>query len=187
MRARPIFCAGVLALVLAACEREERVFRPNPVATETQQEITQSTLSPGPGGPIEAENDKGDDYRENAYLVAEGKRLFSWFNCKGCHFNGGGGIGPPLMDDEWIYGAEMENIVQTIKEGRPNGMPAFRGRIPDDQVWQIAAYVQSMSGMLRKDVATGRSDDIQGRPPENETPPSPLLDAVEPSPAEQTR
>ena len=35
----------------------------------------------------------------------QGKRLFSWYNCIGCHANGGGGIGPPLMDDEWIYGS----------------------------------------------------------------------------------
>jgi cytochrome c oxidase cbb3-type subunit 3 len=43
------------------------------------------------------------------------------------------------MDEKWIYGDAIENIVATIREGRPNGMPSFRGRIPDDQIWQIAA------------------------------------------------
>ena len=56
-------------------------------------------------------------------------------------------MGPPLMDDEWIYGSEPENIFATIVEGRPNGMPSFRGRIPDYQVWQLVAYVRSMSGL----------------------------------------
>jgi len=45
------------------------------------------------------------------------------------------------MDDEWIYGFEPVNIFATIVEGRPNGMPSFRNRIPDYQVWQLVAYV----------------------------------------------
>ncbi len=62
-------------------------------------------------------------------------------------------MGAALMDDKWIYGHEPHAIYATIVEGRPNGMPAFGGRIPDDQVWQLVAYVRSMSGQLRKDVA----------------------------------
>jgi cytochrome c oxidase cbb3-type subunit 3 len=180
VRGRPILVAGALAVILAACEREQREFRPNPVADETEQQITQSSLSPGPGAPIEAENNKGDQYVDNAYHVSEGKRLYTWMNCQGCHFNGGGGIGPPLMDDEWVYGSEMENIVLTIKEGRPNGMPSFRGKIPEDQIWQIAAYVRSMAGLVRKDVAPSRSDSIQARPAENEMPPVPPPPGSEP-------
>ena len=38
----------------------------------------------------------------------------------------------------------------TIVEGRPNGMPSFGGRIPDEQVWQLVAYVRSMSGQVRE-------------------------------------
>ena len=74
-----------------------------------------------------------------------GKRLFGQYNCSGCHSNGGGGMGPSLMDDEWIYGGRLEQIHQTLVEGRPNGMPAWGGKIPDEQLWQIAAYVRSMS------------------------------------------
>ena len=55
-------------------------------------------------------------------------------------------MGPPLMDDQWIYGSAPANIVATILEGRPNGMPAFRGKIPDHQAMQLAAYVRSISG-----------------------------------------
>jgi cytochrome c oxidase cbb3-type subunit 3 len=105
-------------------------------------------------------------YEENAYAVSQGKRLFRWYNCNGCHANGGGGMGPPLMDDKWRYGAEPAQIVETILRGRPDGMPAFGGRIPEDQVWQIAAYVRSMSGQLRTDVAPSRSDSLSSGPPE---------------------
>ena len=90
-------------------------------------------------------------------------------NCVGCHFHGGGGIGPPLMDEKWIYGSDPSQIFATIVESRPNGMPSFRGKLNDDQVWKIAAYVRSLSGQVRKDVAPGRDDDMSGPPPESST------------------
>jgi cytochrome c oxidase cbb3-type subunit 3 len=73
------------------------------------------------------------------------------------------------MDDEWIYGAAADQIFSTIVEGRPNGMPTFRGKIPDFQVWQIAAYVRSMGGLVPKDVAPNRDDHMSGSPPESST------------------
>jgi cytochrome c oxidase cbb3-type subunit 3 len=48
-------------------------------------------------------------------------------------------------------------------------MPAFGNKIVPDQVWQIVAYVRSMSGLLRKDVASGRNDDMQVRSQEQST------------------
>ena len=76
-------------------------------------------------------------------------------------------MGPPLMDDRWIYGHSPEQIFATIIEGRPNGMPAFGSKIPEYQVWQLAAYVRSMSGLVPKDAAPGREDDMKTAPPEN--------------------
>jgi cytochrome c oxidase cbb3-type subunit III len=64
------------------------------------------------------------------------------------------------MDDRWNYGGAFANIVQTIEEGRPNGMPSFRGRIPDEQIRQIAAYVRSMGRYVPKAAAPGRNDDM---------------------------
>src|SRR3954453_10413320 len=149
------------ALILAACQREERNFQGMPPsATSTMPATRESGLQPGP--PVRSASVNGP-YEQNAYGVAMGKTLYNLFNCSGCHFQGGGGIGPPLMDDEWVYGSRPENIFETIVEGRPNGMPSFGGKISPDQIWQIVAYVRSMSGLLRKDVATGRNDDMQVR------------------------
>jgi cytochrome c oxidase cbb3-type subunit 3 len=106
-------------------------------------------------------------FHNNAWGMAEGKRLYSTYNCAGCHANGGGGMGPPLMDDRWIYGSAPANIYQTIVEGRPNGMPSFRGRIPSAQVWMIVAYVESMSGQAPIDVMPGRADHMRYSTPEN--------------------
>lgn len=84
-------------------------------------------------------------YEGDDRAVADGKRLYGAMNCLGCHGgNGGGGMGPPFADAEWIYGSNPENIVQSILQGRPNGMPAFGGRLPESEAWKIAAFVRSL-------------------------------------------
>ena len=83
-------------------------------------------------------------YEDNAYAMTEGQRLYEWYNCSGCHARGGGGIGPPLMADVWRYGKDPGNIYTSIVEGRPNGMPSWRGKMPEYQVWQIVTYVQTL-------------------------------------------
>jgi cytochrome c oxidase cbb3-type subunit 3 len=173
---RSLLIASLAVLILAACEREDREYRANPVTAETEEKIALSPLAPGPSPPVERRSGMGQGYEENAFHVAQGKKLYAWFNCNGCHANGGGGSGPPLMDDRWSYGGQIENIVQTIREGRPNGMPSFRGRIPDDQIWQIASYVRSMGRYVSKDVAPGRNDDMHPAPAEQRRPPGQMID-----------
>lgn len=156
----------LLALVLAACEREQRRFKEIPPGATAQDAVRQSELQPG---APQTEQAFKSAYEDNAWAVSEGKRLFEWFNCVGCHAHGGGGIGPPLLDEKWIYGAEAANIFATIVEGRPNGMPSFRAKIPNQQIWQLVAYVRSLSGQLPKDVAPGRNDDMNIKPSEQST------------------
>jgi cytochrome c oxidase cbb3-type subunit III len=96
----------------------------------------------------------------NAWEINEGQRLFVWYNCTGCHFRGGGGIGPALMDPKWIYGSSSRQIVKTILDGRPNGMPAYGGKMPEHQAWQLAAYVRSLGGNVRRDSAPSRTDSL---------------------------
>lgn len=146
--------------VLMACDRERRSFRDMPPAATPTSLVSLSTLEPGMPRPRVT---RSAPYDDNAYAVAEGKRLYSQWNCVGCHAHGGGGIGPALMDVEWIYGSEPENIYATIVEGRPNGMPSFRGRLASAQVWQLVSYVRSLSGFLNADVRSGRPDHMQVR------------------------
>jgi cytochrome c oxidase cbb3-type subunit 3 len=156
---------ALFGVLVVACKREQRQFQ-QPPASFKAYEITMSDIRPGSSQP---EPSVSNESEARAYDVSEGKRLFTQYNCAGCHFNGGGGIGPALMDAQWIYGQKPVDIYATIVEGRPNGMPSFRHKIPDSQVWQIAAYVRSMSGQLRKDVAPGRSDDMNARRSEQRT------------------
>jgi cytochrome c oxidase cbb3-type subunit 3 len=157
---RGLLLALLAAGALVACEREDRQFRNWPPAASATTAIRESPLQPG---PTTREDTLHSEYESNGWAVAQGKQLYNQFNCSGCHFQGGGGIGPPLMDAQWIYGSEPENMYETIVEGRPNGMPSFKGRLGNDQIWQLVAYVRSMSGLIAKDVATGRSDAMQVR------------------------
>jgi cytochrome c oxidase cbb3-type subunit 3 len=155
--------------LIPSCKREERVFRVQPPAANTSDLVAVTGFHAGATSrPASVPN----EYEENAYAVSEGKRLFDAMNCSGCHFHGGGGIGPALMDDRWIYGSDPEQIFATIVQGRPNGMPSFRGKLPDYQVWQLAAYVRALGSLTSTQPRPGRSDHMQVRKPENALPPN---------------
>jgi cytochrome c oxidase cbb3-type subunit 3 len=147
MSGMTIIALAISAVILCSgCEREKRRIQepafmnqpvkgpvqdpevyPGPVAPE------QSSLQPFPGG---------SPYESNAYLVASGQQLYQDMNCVGCHANGGGGIGPPLMDVDWIYGSDPKSIYESIVEGRPKGMPSYAGKLTAYEVWQLVAYVR---------------------------------------------
>src|SRR5947199_9279221 len=156
-------CALAAGLALAGCPRETRNFHSLPAENARIEPVRLVSLQPGAPQPKQA---AGGPYEGNSWAISQGKRLYEQYNCVGCHFHGGGGIGPPLMDPDWIYGSEPQNVHDTIIEGRPNGMPSFRGKIPDQQVWEIVAYVRSLSGQVRKDVAPSRSDSMYYKRPE---------------------
>ena len=182
--------AGLLlaSSLLLGCEREQRKFSDVAPSSGRPAPVRQTELQPGaPGAPsaevtpvtLPAKQGEGP-FDKNAWAVSEGKRLFTWYNCVGCHANGGGGMGPPLMDDQWIYGSAPEQIHATIVEGRPNGMPAFGGKIPDQQIWQLVAYVRSLSGQLRKDVRSTRNDHMSVHPSDQARRPEPPKSSGEP-------
>jgi cytochrome c oxidase cbb3-type subunit 3 len=169
---------AVIAGALAGCEREDRRFSEQAnAASMAPNTITLSDLQPGVPTPRPP---SPSPYDGNAYAISQGKQLFEWFNCSGCHAQGGGGIGPALMDEKWVYGAAPGNIFATIVEGRPNGMPSFRGRIPTQQVWQLVAYVRSLSGQIRKDVAPSRADHLFMRKSEQSLPKVPPVPSSPP-------
>jgi cytochrome c oxidase cbb3-type subunit III len=107
--------------------------------------VVVTALTPGVGHTAYTIDPRAAKYYDNQNAVNIGKALFYSMNCSGCHTNGGGGMGPSLMDSQWIYGGRLEQIRQTIADGRPNGMPAWGARLSDADMWELAAYVRSMS------------------------------------------
>ena len=168
MRAAHTFSPAVLiaALLLSsACERESRRYQELPAAANRETGVRVSQLEPGmPQQHAEVKS----PYQDNAWGMGEGKRLYGAYNCAPCHgVNGGGAIGPALSDDKWIYGAQPDQIYATISQGRADGMPSFGGHITTQQIWQLVAYVQSMSGQVKATSAPSRNDDQMAALPES--------------------
>jgi cytochrome c oxidase cbb3-type subunit III len=159
--------ALALGLSLAGCPRETREFRSLPADSARPEPVRLVTLQPGAALPAQKAS---GPYEGNSYAISQGERLYEQYNCVGCHFHGGGGIGPPLMDEQWIYGGSGQNIHDTIVQGRPNGMPSYGGHIPDDQVWMIAAYVRTLSGQVAKPLSPTRNDELFPHPSEQAMP-----------------
>jgi cytochrome c oxidase cbb3-type subunit 3 len=161
---------ALAALALAACAREERRNSQPPESTPAGE--SPDTIFPGGGSPPPLDP-RAALYDNNAPAISEGQNLYTQMNCVGCHSHGGGGMGPPLMDDEWRYGGRIDQIVTSITEGRPNGMPSWRNKLTPDQIWKIAAYVRSMSGQPSKDAVSSRSDAMSATTPDTLTPRQP--------------
>ncbi|HVW93761.1 MAG TPA: c-type cytochrome [Devosia sp.] len=105
-------------------------------------QVPVTTLFPGktpPGPPVT--NPMANDPQ----AAQRGQQDFLQFNCVGCHApNGGGAMGPALSNHQWIYGSSPQNIYLTIFQGRPNGMPAWGGMLPDSIIWDLVAYIRSL-------------------------------------------
>lgn len=101
-------------------------------------------VGPVPGGPIQAKA-ISNPYGQDPVILADGRRLFVSYNCAGCHGgHAGGGMGPSLRDQDWIYGSSDAQIFNSISEGRGKGMPAWGTKLPEDQIWRLVAYVKSL-------------------------------------------
>ena len=79
--------------------------------------------------------------------VAFGKPKFA--ACVACHGADGTGnqaLGAPnLADKVWLYGGSAETVMETIRKGRSNAMPAFGEFLGEEKVHVLAAYVWGLS------------------------------------------
>jgi cytochrome c oxidase cbb3-type subunit 3 len=160
-RPRDLALIAILAVAILSCHRERRDLTPTAADSQRPNPLRVSGLQPGPKQL--AATAINNPYEGNAYAISQGQQLFEQYNCAGCHFHGGGGIGPPLMDAEWIYGSSPANIFTTISEGRPNGMPSYGGHIPVYQIWQLTTYVRAVGGFEPQGAVSPRSDEMMSK------------------------
>ena len=161
-----LLCA---ALVVAACQRAgERSDTSETAASSTApgQNATSHLLVAGdslrfiehednlPAGfpsqtkPLLVTNPYEGDKR----AISVGGQLFVGYNCLDCHgADGSGAMGPSFQDGRWHFGGSPGEVFESIYQGRPDGMPAWGGRISNDQIWMLTAYVRSLSS---KDLST---------------------------------
>ena len=85
-------------------------------------------------------------FEGNQKAIATGAQLFISYNCIDCHgADGAGAMGPGFQDGRWHFGGTATDVFESIYQGRPEGMPSWGGRIADDQIWMLTAYVQSLA------------------------------------------
>lgn len=120
------------------------------------------SLGPTPG-PRDNVAVAKSPFASDATTLNDGRVYFLRYNCAGCHGDhAGGGMGPSLRDDAWLYGGDEAHIFDSIAEGRAQGMPAWGAKLPEDIVWKLVAYIQS----LRTDREPDPPDQSVPEPPQ---------------------
>ena len=83
----------------------------------------------------------------NSVLASTGRGKFA--ACAACHGAEGKGnpaLGAPnLTDGVWLHGWGEERIVEIVTQGKTNVMPAHAGRLGEEQIRVLGAYVWSLS------------------------------------------
>jgi cytochrome c oxidase cbb3-type subunit 3 len=166
--ARLILLAAT-AMALPACDREEHHSRAKPIGETAPAGESPPTIFPG-DSVAPALDVRAKLYDNNANAISQGQMLYLQMNCVGCHSHGGGGMGPPLMDEQWRYGGRIDQIAASISEGRPNGMPSWGSKLTEDQIWNLAAYVRSLAGLPSKDAVSSRSESMSAGTPQTLAP-----------------
>jgi cytochrome c oxidase cbb3-type subunit 3 len=85
----------------------------------------------------------------DASLAAAGAEVYL-NNCAACHGDNGMGdreLGAPNLTDRiWLYGGTPEALEHTVRYARFGVMPAWSGRLSEDEVRATAIYVHSLGG-----------------------------------------
>lgn len=96
------------------------------------------------------------------FVRSVGKGLFG-DNCAACHGRGGQGVVgmyPNLTDDDWLWGGGMDQIHQTLVQGRNGFMPAFGQVLKPEQLDDVAEYVLTLSNEAKPSEASERGKEI---------------------------
>ena len=94
-----------------------------------------------------ADPSAGNPFAKSADAVIDGRKIYLKYGCAGCHgMGGGGGMGKPLIDDEWKFGSDDATLFHLIRGEIPNQtMPNAIGKtMTDEEVWKVLIYVRSV-------------------------------------------
>lgn len=143
--------AALAAFLLAApgCASSGQAQQADPAAPPPEKAPADATPEPA---PAEAEtsaavngHEKLNPYTGNEEAIAEGRKLFLKYSCYGCHgTQGGGGMGKPISDDEWVAGGDDKSVFEVVRNGTVGGMPPFKDILTEDETWKVIAFVRSL-------------------------------------------
>ena len=165
MTTRDLGFGLVCALLLAGCQSDSHG------ADSKKGEAAAKIVVGGADSP------GGNPFAKSAEAVVAGRKIYLSNGCAGCHgMGGGGGMGKPLIDDEWKFGSDDKTLFHLIRGEVPNQtMPNAIGKnLSDEEVWKVLLYVRS--------VYAGDASKINWTAPPPVTPE--MLAAANPSPAD---
>lgn len=163
MRFRMIVMFSSLLLMAAGCKQAH-----TPVAGGGTS-AANTPVGPIPGG-VQTVAYRTNPLGDDPVALQDGRRLFNWYNCSGCHGgHAGGGMGPSLRDKDWLYGSRDDQIYDSIAQGRSQGMPAWGSKIPETQIWELVAYIKSMRTPQEPDPPIEPTNEMVANP-DNNTP-----------------
>ena len=154
--------SGTKGIVAARCDPANEDLRAALNEQNQSNEDKVAVISPLEVVENAARGDLKNPYTGNQKAIAEGRNLFLANSCNGCHGGtGGGGMGPPLSNAVWVYGADDDTLFRLITQGSDElqavgysrvarekvvgPMPGFGDIIEDDQhVWKIIAFIRSI-------------------------------------------
>lgn len=92
-------------------------------------------------------NENTVTYLSDAPALEAGKKIFITA-CAACHAaDGGGTVGPNLVDEYWLHGGSMADVFKSIKYGWPEkGMKSWKDDYSPAQIAQLASYIKSIQG-----------------------------------------
>jgi cytochrome c oxidase cbb3-type subunit 3 len=96
---------------------------------------------------VKSLSDPAASTAENIGSVDKGREVFQT-TCVPCHGKDAKGnpeVGAPnLTDSHWIYGGDLETIIETIHGGRQGHMPTWDERLSPSEIKVLALYVNAL-------------------------------------------
>ncbi len=139
MKIKVVLVSAALLVLLNGCQRGAA-----PAVAEASSAPVPTAVGPIPGAGSPPQF-RTNPFANNPVAIQEGRKLFNWYNCSGCHGgHAGGGMGPSLRDSVWLFGNRDDQIFDSIAAGRGKGMPAWGTKIPEEQIWKLVAYIKTM-------------------------------------------
>lgn len=155
MNARIGYCAMVagtlVVLLVSGCDRSQGGNVPPSSGSGIPAEDTVNAVPLGQvaGSTLVAKPELSiaNPYAGDPQAIEQGHALYLKMNCAGCHAYGGtGNMGPSFTDKSWRYGGYPIQIYQSIRDGRPQGMPSWGTALPPQDIWRLVAYIESLGG-----------------------------------------
>ncbi len=158
-----IALAGLTLFGVVQAQTQDNADPPSVDAAQDNDDAAATDGSPLQTAQSAEKGTLSNPHTDYESVAAEGRKIYMAAGCNGCHGGtGGGGMGPPLTNPIWIYGADDDTLFRLIALGSDElqqqgfsrkGSEAVVGPMPaqgmivksDDDMWKIIAWIRSVN------------------------------------------